>query len=44
MRAAWPVRLVLWALLGLALALIVPLILRARGKGQVLSQLAGDED
>ena len=32
-------------LLGLAaLALIVPLILRARGKGQVLSQLAGDED
>ncbi|OHC51335.1 MAG: tripartite tricarboxylate transporter TctA [Rhodobacteraceae bacterium GWF1_65_7] len=27
-----------------ALALIVPLILRARGKGQVLSQLAGDED
>ncbi|MTH76403.1 tripartite tricarboxylate transporter permease [Paracoccus aestuariivivens] len=32
-------------LLGIAaLALIVPLILRARGKGQVLSQLAGDED
>ena len=27
-----------------ALALIVPLILRARGKGQVLAQLAGDED
>lgn len=27
-----------------ALALIVPVILRARGKGQVLSQLAGDED
>ncbi len=27
-----------------ALALIVPLILRARGKGEVLSQLAGDED
>ena len=33
------------ALLGIAaLALIVPLILRARGKGEVLSQLAGDED
>ncbi len=32
-------------LLGVAaLALIVPLILRARGKGEVLSQLAGDED
>ncbi|WJS86550.1 tripartite tricarboxylate transporter permease [Paracoccus sp. TOH] len=32
-------------LLGIAaLALIVPLILRARGKGQVLAQLAGDED
>ncbi|WP_287882812.1 tripartite tricarboxylate transporter permease [Paracoccus sp. (in: a-proteobacteria)] len=32
-------------LLGIAaLALIVPLILRARGKGEVLSQLAGDED
>lgn len=32
-------------LLGIAaLALIVPLILRARGRGQVLSQLAGDED
>lgn len=27
-----------------ALALIVPIILRARGKGQMLSQLAGDED
>ncbi|WP_207099433.1 tripartite tricarboxylate transporter permease [Paracoccus shandongensis] len=27
-----------------ALALIVPLILRARGKGKVLSQLASDED
>jgi putative tricarboxylic transport membrane protein len=27
-----------------ALALIVPLILRARGKGEVLAQLAGDED
>ncbi|SMO35774.1 tripartite tricarboxylate transporter permease [Paracoccus laeviglucosivorans] len=27
-----------------ALALIVPLILRARGKGQVLTQMAGDED
>ena len=32
-------------LLGIAaLALIVPLILRARGKGEMLSQLAGDED
>ncbi|MCJ1901578.1 MULTISPECIES: tripartite tricarboxylate transporter permease [Paracoccus] len=32
-------------LLGIAaLALIVPLILRARGKGEVLSQLAGEED
>jgi len=32
-------------LLGLALlALVVPLILRARGKGQVLAQLGGDED
>ncbi|MDT1063078.1 tripartite tricarboxylate transporter permease [Paracoccus sp. CPCC 101403] len=32
-------------LLGIAaLALIVPLILRARGKGQVLAQLGGDED
>ncbi|MFT3687901.1 tripartite tricarboxylate transporter permease [Paenirhodobacter sp.] len=32
-------------LLGIAaLALIVPLILRLRGKGEVLSQLAGDED
>jgi putative tricarboxylic transport membrane protein len=32
-------------LLGLAvLALIVPMILRARGKGAVLAQLAGDED
>lgn len=32
-------------LLGLAaLALIVPLILRARGKGEVLAQLGGDED
>ncbi|WP_151718334.1 tripartite tricarboxylate transporter permease [Gemmobacter serpentinus] len=32
-------------LLGIAaLALIVPLILRLRGKGAVLSQLAGDED
>ncbi len=32
-------------LLGVAaLALIVPLILRARGKGEMLSQLAGDED
>ncbi|SIQ74286.1 putative tricarboxylic transport membrane protein [Paracoccus thiocyanatus] len=27
-----------------ALALIVPLILRARGKGEMLSQLAGEED
>ncbi|MBL9058803.1 MAG: tripartite tricarboxylate transporter permease, partial [Mangrovicoccus sp.] len=27
-----------------AAALIVPLILRMRGEGQVLSQLAGDED
>jgi putative tricarboxylic transport membrane protein len=27
-----------------ALALIVPLVLRMRGKGQVLSQLGGDED
>lgn len=27
-----------------ALALIVPLILRARGKGEVLAQLAGDEE
>lgn len=27
-----------------AIALIVPLILRARGKGAVLSQLASDED
>ncbi|MEI4485028.1 tripartite tricarboxylate transporter permease [Frigidibacter sp. MR17.14] len=27
-----------------ATALIVPLVLRARGRGQVLSQLAGDED
>jgi len=33
------------ALLGIAaLALIVPLILRARGKGEMLSQLAGEED
>ncbi|MDS9467264.1 tripartite tricarboxylate transporter permease [Paracoccus sp. MBLB3053] len=32
-------------LLGIAtLALVVPLILRARGRGQVLSQLAGEED
>ena len=32
-------------LLGIAaLALIVPLILRARGKGEMLSQLAGEED
>ena len=32
-------------LLGIAArALIVPLILRARGKGEMLSQLAGDED
>lgn len=32
-------------LLGLAaLALIVPLIMRARGKGKVLSQMGGDED
>ncbi len=32
-------------LLGIAaLALIVPLILRARGKGEVLSRLAGEED
>lgn len=32
-------------LLGLAtLAFVVPLILRARGKGEVLSQMAGDED
>lgn len=27
-----------------ALALIVPIIMRARGRGEVLSQLAGDED
>jgi hypothetical protein len=32
-------------LLGIAaLALIVPLILRLRGKGQVLTQIAGDSD
>jgi len=27
-----------------AAAVIVPIILRSRGKGQVLAQLAGDED
>ncbi len=27
-----------------ALALIVPMVLRMRGKGQVLSQLAAEED
>jgi putative tricarboxylic transport membrane protein len=27
-----------------AVALILPLILRSRGKGQILSQVAGDED
>ena len=27
-----------------ALALIVPMILRLRGKGQVLAQIAGDSD
>ena len=32
-------------LLGIAaLALIVPMILRYRGKGQVLAQIAGDSD
>jgi putative tricarboxylic transport membrane protein len=27
-----------------ALALVVPMLLRLRGRGQVLSQIAGDED
>jgi putative tricarboxylic transport membrane protein len=27
-----------------AAAVIVPLVLRARGQGKILSQLAGDED